>query len=201
VEETVSAMKQIARKIAIIDDIAYQTNLLALNAAIEAGRAGEHGKGFAVVAAEVRKLAERSQVAAEEISQLATGSVSLAEKAGGLLSDIVPSIQKTADLVQEISAASSEQNAGVGQINGAITQISTAVQQNAAASEELASTSEEMNAQALELQSIMAFFTLSRAEERSAKAGSAPAARLGRPAPALRKSPSQGHQDGDFTRF
>ena len=158
VQETVTAMKQIAKKIAIIDDIAYQTNLLALNAAIEAGRAGEHGKGFAVVAAEVRKLAERSQVAAEEISQLASSSVTLAERAGSLLGTIVPSIQKTADLVQEISAASTEQNSGVGQINSAITQISSAVQQNAAAAEELASTSEEVNAQAQELQSMMALF-------------------------------------------
>ncbi len=160
VRETVAAMKQIAKKIAIIDDIAYQTNLLALNAAIEAGRAGEHGKGFAVVAAEVRKLAERSQVAAEEIGELASGSVGLAEKAGVLLEAIVPSIQKTADLVQEIAAASAEQNSGVGQINGALTQITQAVQQNAAASEELASTSEEVNAQAQELQTSMEFFKL-----------------------------------------
>jgi len=200
VEDTVSAMKQIAHKIAIIDDIAYQTNLLALNAAIEAGRAGEHGKGFAVVAAEVRKLAERSQVAAEEISRLASGSVDLAEKAGSLLEAIVPSIQKTSDLVQEISAASSEQNSGVGQINQAISQISQAVQQSAAASEELASTSEEMNAQALELQSMMAFFTLDRAAQAGADWGQGLGRSTvkGRPAPSVR---SREPREGDFTSF
>ncbi|HWQ11115.1 MAG TPA: methyl-accepting chemotaxis protein, partial [Holophaga sp.] len=169
----------------VIRHISGQTNLLALNAAIEAGRAGEHGKGFAVVAAEVRKLAERSQVAAEEISQLASGSVSLAEKAGSLLETIVPSIQKTADLVQEIAAASAEQNSGVGQINGALNQITQAVQQNAAASEELASTSEEVNAQAQELQSTMEFFTLAgggQASFRSARKTSAPKARAAKTA-------------------
>ncbi|CAG0993033.1 partial Methyl-accepting chemotaxis protein, partial [Rhodocyclaceae bacterium] len=131
VKETVDAMKQIADKIGIIDDIAYQTNLLALNAAIEAARAGEHGKGFAVVAAEVRKLAERSQVAAQEIGQVASSSVKLAEKAGSLLDEIVPSIKKTSDLVQEIAAASQEQSSGVGQINGAMGQLNKATQQNA----------------------------------------------------------------------
>src|SRR5690606_14141548 len=115
VQQTVSAMKDIAKKIGIIDDIAYQTNLLALNAAIEAARAGEHGKGFAVVAAEVRKLAERSQVAAQEIGQLASSSVQMAEMAGKLLDEMVPSINKTSDLVQEISAASEEQSSGVSQ--------------------------------------------------------------------------------------
>ena len=158
VSETVGAMKQIARKIGIIDDIAYQTNLLALNAAIEAARAGEHGKGFAVVAAEVRKLAERSQVAAQEIGQLAVNSVGLAEKAGKLLDEIVPATKKTADLVQEITAASEEQSVGVNQINTAMSQLSQITQQNASASEELAATAEEMSSQAGNLQELMSFF-------------------------------------------
>jgi len=158
VKATVAAMKQIAQKIGIIDDIAYQTNLLALNAAIEAARAGEHGKGFAVVAAEVRKLAERSQVAAQEIGTVASGSVELAEKAGALLTEMVPSIRKTSDLVQEISAASQEQSSGVSQINSAVTQLSQTTQQNASASEELAATAEEMSGQAEQLQQTMAFF-------------------------------------------
>ncbi len=158
VNDTVVAMKQIAKKIGIIDDIAYQTNLLALNAAIEAARAGEHGKGFAVVAAEVRKLAERSQVAAQEIGQLAINSVGMAEKAGKLLDEIVPATQKTADVVQEITAASEEQTVGVNQINTAMSQLSQITQQNASASEELAATAEEMSTQAISLQEIMSFF-------------------------------------------
>ncbi|WIH03770.1 MCP four helix bundle domain-containing protein [Xanthomonas translucens pv. graminis] len=160
VRATVVAMKQIAQKIGIIDDIAYQTNLLALNAAIEAARAGEHGKGFAVVAAEVRKLAERSQIAAQEIGEVAGSSVELAEKAGRLLETIVPSIKKTSDLVQEIAAASQEQASGVAQINAAVVQLSQTTQHNATASEELAATAEAMSAQALQLQDSMAFFQL-----------------------------------------
>ena len=161
VAQTVTAMKSIAEKISIIDDIAYQTNLLALNAAIEAARAGEHGKGFAVVAAEVRKLAERSQVAAQEIGEVAGSSVELAERAGRLLTEMVPSIQKTSDLVQEIAAASSEQSAGVEQINSAMEQLNQITQQNASASEELAATSEEMSSQAEQLQQAMGFFRVS----------------------------------------
>lgn len=160
VRNTVDAMRKIAEKISVIDDIAYQTNLLALNAAIEAGRAGEHGRGFAVVASEVRKLAARSQTAAKEIGELAGGSVKLAETAGKLLDDIVPAIKKTADLVQEISAASDEQTMGANQITIAISQISIATQQNSSSAEELYSTAEELTGQAVQLQQMMEFFKL-----------------------------------------
>ncbi len=164
--KTVSAMKQIAEKIGIIEEIARQTNLLALNAAIEAARAGEHGKGFAVVAAEVRKLAERSGNAAGEISELSASSVQIAEKAGQMLGRIVPDIQKTAELIQEITAASVEQNAGAAQINKAIQQLDIVVQQNASASEEMASTSEELSSQAMQLQETISYF---RVEEGTAR--------------------------------
>ncbi|MDA8180389.1 MAG: MCP four helix bundle domain-containing protein [Deltaproteobacteria bacterium] len=158
VAETVQAMKEIASKISIIEEIARQTNLLALNAAIEAARAGEHGKGFAVVASEVRKLAERSQVAAGEISSLSASSVQVAEQAGEMLTKIVPDIQKTAELVQEITASSKEQETGAEQINKAIQQLDQVIQQNASASEEMASTAEELSSQAEQLQHSIAFF-------------------------------------------
>jgi len=161
VNSTVKAMSDIAEKISIIEDIAYQTNMLALNAAIEAARAGEHGKGFAVVAAEVRKLAERSQVAASEISLLTGDSVKVAEKAGSLLEKMVPDITHTAELVQEISAASEEQSSGVGQITSAMQQLDSVTQQNAAGSEELAATAEEMQAQSSTLKQVVSFFQTS----------------------------------------
>ncbi|TDI96627.1 MAG: HAMP domain-containing protein [Caldithrix sp.] len=160
VEEAVVAMKDIAQKITIIEEIARQTNLLALNAAIEAARAGEHGKGFAVVAAEVRKLAERSQIAAAEISDLSTSSVEVAEKAGSLLEKLVPDIQKTADLVQEISASSNEQTQGADQINTAIQQLDKVIQQNASAATEASSTAEELSSQASQLQVAVDFFNI-----------------------------------------
>lgn len=161
VSETVEAMNTIASKISIIEEIARQTNLLALNAAIEAARAGESGKGFAVVAAEVRKLAERSQVAAAEISDLSATSVEVAEKAGTLLTEIAPAIKQTAGLVQEISASSNEQKIGTEQINEAITQLDKVIQQNASASEESASMSNELSAQAKNLREQISFFKLS----------------------------------------
>jgi len=160
VNESVTAMREIADKISIIEEIARQTNLLALNAAIEAARAGEHGKGFAVVAAEVRKLAERSGVAAGEISQLAVSSVEVADRAGELLGKLVPDIQRTAQLVEEITVASNEQSTGASQINNAIRQLDDVVQQNAAASEEMSSTSEQLSVQAVQLQQTVSFFNL-----------------------------------------
>jgi methyl-accepting chemotaxis protein len=164
VKETVSAMKRIAETVQIVDDIAYQTNLLALNAAIEAARAGNHGKGFAVVATEVRKLAERSQIAAREIGQLTGSSVGKALAAGGLLDQIVPAICQTADLVRKISAASGEQAEGVGQVNTAMGQLNQTMQQNAAASEQLAATSEELGSQAEKLQKLMSWFQVGHAK-------------------------------------
>lgn len=158
VNEAVSSMKCIADKITIISDIARQTNILALNAAVEAARAGDQGRGFAVVAAEVRKLAEKSQIAATEIIELSRSSVVIAEKSGRLLGEIVPSIQQTAKLVEEISSSSSEQNLGAGQINNAIHQLNQVTQQNAATSEEMAASAEELSSQADQLKEIISFF-------------------------------------------
>jgi methyl-accepting chemotaxis protein len=168
VDETVKAMQMIAEKIVIIEEIARQTNLLALNAAIEAARAGEEGKGFAVVAAEVRKLAERSQSAAAEINDLSISSVTVADEAGNMLRQLVPNIQRTAELVQEISAASREQDAGADQIARSIQQLDAVIQQNASASEEMASTSEELNSQADQLQHTIAYFKVNRHQARAA---------------------------------
>lgn len=158
VSQTVEAMKSITEKVDIVDEIAYQTNLLALNAAIEAARAGEHGRGFAVVATEVRRLAERSQQAAKEISSLATDSMKVAERSGKLLGELVPAIRKTAELVQEVAAASREQSSGVSQINKAMGQVDQVTQRNASSAEELTSTAEELSSQAAALQKLMGFF-------------------------------------------
>lgn len=160
VEETVQAMRDIAERITIVEEIARQTNLLALNAAIEAARAGEHGKGFAVVAAEVRKLAERSGAAAGEISELSTRSVSVAEEAGELITNMVPKIRETTDLVNEVASSSNEMDSGAQQVNDALQQLDSMIQQNASASEELASTSENLAAQAQELIHTMSHFNI-----------------------------------------
>ena len=170
VEQTVSAMKEIASKISIIEEISRQTNLLALNAAIEAARAGEHGKGFAVVASEVRKLAERSQSAAGEIGNLSNSSVEIANKAGEMLKQLVPDIQKTAELVQEISASTGEQTTGADQINRALQQLDKVIQQNASASEEMASTSEELSGQAEQMKDTIGFFRINDAHHAGKKA-------------------------------
>jgi methyl-accepting chemotaxis protein len=175
VKETLAAMQSIAEKISIVEEIAYQTNLLALNAAIEAARAGEHGKGFAVVATEVRKLAERSQTAAKEIGGLSSASVKVAERAGQALTELVPAIKKTAELVQEVAATSREQAAGVTQMNKAMGQVDQVTQRTASAAEELSSTAEGLAAQAEALQQLMAFFRVGDQAERPGASPAAPA--------------------------
>jgi methyl-accepting chemotaxis protein len=191
--EAVAAMKEIANKISIIEEIARQTNLLALNAAIEAARAGEHGKGFAVVAAEVRKLAERSQKAAGEINQLSANTLKVSEKSGEMLDKLVPDIQRTAELVQEITAASKEQDTGAEQINKALQQLEQVIQQNASASEEMASTTEELTGQSDQLVSALSFF---HTGDEDGGRGRKPAnAKTGRPVQAspARSIKSNGH--------
>jgi methyl-accepting chemotaxis protein len=159
-QESLISIRNISDKIGIINDIAFQTNILALNAAVEAARAGEHGKGFAVVAAEVRKLAERSKIAADEIVSLSAKSVNVTESASKLMGNLIPEIEKTAKLVQEIAAASMEQSTGADQVNSAIQQLNQVTQQNAAASEEMATSSEELSSQAEQLKDIISFFRL-----------------------------------------
>jgi len=202
VVETVAVMREIASRISIIEEIARQTNLLALNAAIEAARAGDAGKGFAVVASEVRKLAERSAKSAAEINELSKRSVNVAGDAGRLLESLVPDIQKTAELIQEISAASSEQSTGAEQLAKGVSQMDAVVQKNAASSEELASTSGELASQARILADTIGFFKIGQAEARAG--GAAPPAKKAQgPRTALTTLPESAHdgRDSEFEEF
>jgi methyl-accepting chemotaxis protein len=192
VSQTVIAMKEIAEKISIIDEISRKTDLLALNAAVEAARAGEHGKGFAVVASEVRKLAERSQTAAAEISRLTADGVRRADGAGQLLSRLVPDIRKTAELVREIAASSAEQGTGANQVSKGMQQLDQVIQQNASASEEMSSAADALSGQAESLQNSMSFFKVERRQQDQGRRSAAGARNKPQPnkAPVPRQVPA-----------
>jgi methyl-accepting chemotaxis protein len=206
---SVEAMKSISEKIMIIEEIAFQTNILALNAAIESARAGEHGRGFSVVASEVRKLAERSQVAAKEIRALAASTVQVAEKSANVINELVPSIRRAADLVHEVAAASNEQALGVAQMNKAMARVDELTQRNATAAEEVASTSEELSSQAESLQSLIAFFRIAAANQAghggeldtAARNRKLPVARPRPAAPVMVRQAVPHGDDAEFTRF